>query len=670
MFYSRRNFAFIFVCLFAASCSSATPEDTHPGATIEELYPDGCDPIVAAEFCGYPFPSDTWTIATTSTPTGRAVRFHRTHMMPQRTSYVNNQETLAYQDATLFDDFDGFSPGGQMVFSLPGVTIVGTAGVTTIERSLEDASLTVIIDAETGARVPHFVEKDPQPADSTRGMILVRPVVRLRSGKRYIVAVRGMMDENQHVAPSTAAFEALRDRRSYPAHPSVASRRAHFETIFDDLEAAGVRRSELQLAWDFTTSSDAHNTARLVSMYEAGLAELAAAPASYTITSMLDNVDAHIARRIEGTVHVPMYLTDAGGPGATMMLADGMPSQAGYVDVPFLLQIPVSAVAPMGGAAAAKPIVQHGHGLFGARTEADGDSWRSFIDDNGFVMLSMDWWGLSDGDLLAVGAVASEGDIRNFRTVPDRGQQAMLNFLYGLSAAMNGLVTDPATQINGHPTIDPVDPKYMGVSLGGIYGSVYLTLSPDIDRGVLMVPGQPFGLLLPRNASTFPALHYLLENNSLNDGAAVPLAVEYIQMLWDRVEPNGYTHLMLEDPANVLPFAHEHHVVVMDAIGDKTVTTLGAHIMARTLGLPELGPVPRTVYGFTPTTGPITGNAFVEFDFGPAESTTQIPNPAPGDPHSALITVSATSVFPRAMAASFLQTGSISNLCSGACDPD
>lgn len=674
MSYRSRHFASVVFAVFSSfagpACGGEAPEDTHTGATVEELYPDGCDPIVPAEFCGFPFPTDVWSVPEATSPTGLMVHFHRDRMAPMRSELVGGETVQSYQDATLFDDFDGFSPGAQMIFNFPGATLVGTAPVTDIARSLEADSPTVIVDAETGEHVAHFVETDLLAADVSRQMIMMRPAARLRAGKRYIVAVRGLVDGNGALVAPTSAFRALRDGRRHE-HPSVGARRARYEAMFDTLETAGVSRRTLQLAWDFTTSTDAHNTARMVAMYEAGLAELAVAPASYSITAMQDNPSSHIARRIEGTVHVPMYLTGTGGPGSTMMLSYGLPSQSGYVDVPFLLQIPNSAVAPVASAAAPKPILQHGHGLFGSRTEADGNEWRSFVDDNGFVILSMDWWGLADGDLLAVGAVATTGDIRELRTVPDRGQQAMLNFLYGLNAAMNGLVTDPATQINGHPTIDPVNPRYMGVSLGGIYGSVYLTLSPYIDRGTLMVPGQPFGLLLPRNTSAFPSLRYLLENVSLNDGAAVPLALEYLQMLWDRGEPNGYTHLMLSDPMNVLPFARDHHVLIMDAIGDKTVTTLGAAEMARTIGVPEITPVPRQVFGLAQMAGPIAnGSGFVEFDFGPMESTTQLPNPNGGDPHSALIQISSTSAIPRAMAANFLNTGVISNMCSGACDPN
>lgn len=661
------RFVSLLVLALIGACR-ADSEHTYPDATIEDLYPDGCDPIVAAAYCGYPFPSDAFTIADPTSATGRRVRFHRTRMMPLR--YADSGASSYYQDPTLFDDFDGFSPGSELLFNLGFVDLTGTASITDVSRSLDADSPTVVLDAETGERVAHFVEVDPRPIEEDRRMVSIRPVARLRSGHRYIVAVRGIRDTYVGtVIEPTPAFAALRDGRRFDAHPSIGHRRAHYEEMFAFLAAHGVDRTDLQLVWDFTTSSDEHNTARMVTIVEAGLAELGVGAPSYTITNVTDAPDGNIARRIEGTVRVPMYLTGDGGPSSTMVLdADGMPVRMGDVDVPFLLQIPVSAVGT--ASANPKPVLQHGHGLFGSRTEADGSQWRSFADANGYVLLSMDWWGLSSADLIAAAAVAGSGDARDFRTVPDRGQQAMLNFVYGLRAVTRGLATDAQTQINGFPTIDTANPRYMGVSLGGIYGSVYLTLSPDIDRGVLMVPGQPFGLLLPRNRSTYPALYTLFSNGSLLDPSAVPLALGLVQMLWDRSEPDGYTHLMLNDPDGTLPFAHDHHVFVMDAIGDQTVTTLGAQIMARTIGLPMLGQNPRTVFGMTDTTGPIVGSAFAEFDFGPPESLTQIPSSASGDPHGALISENTTGAIPRAMAARFLLDGTVENLCSGPCDPN
>lgn len=45
---------------------------------------------------------------------------------------------------------------------------------------------------------------------------------------------------------------------------------------------------------------------------------------------------------------------------------------------------------------------------------------------------------------------------------------------------------------------------------GGIFGSVYMSVTTDVTRGVIGVGGGPYGLLLPRSAD-FTALFDVLK---------------------------------------------------------------------------------------------------------------------------------------------------------------
>lgn len=652
--------------LFTSSACDDSTSRTPP--TIEAIYPDGCDPIVDRSFCGYPFPSDVFTVADASSRTGRRVHFHRTEMRPLRYADDGDGYREHRQDPTIFDDLDGFAGGTPVLFAIPGGTLTGTASVTDIAASLAPDAKVVLVDADTGEKIANFVEFDAAISDVSRAAFYVQPAKRLTGGHRYLVAVRGIVDANGALLPPTDAFAALRDRRSLASEPSVATRRTRYEALFTRLEELGVPRDDLQLAWDFTVMSDATVTGRLRTMFERGVADLAGTAPTYTITSTTDGVTADIARVVRGTVRVPKYLTGTGSAGSTMTLdASGNPTSNGTFDVPFTLQIPTSAVGA--GSASPKPVLQYGHGIFGNQTEADGSAQRQLANQHGYALLALDWWGLSgSGDLGYVSTVASTGSASAFRSVTDRGQQAMLNQFYGLRAVIDGLAADPATFIGGFPTIDPNEPRYLGVSLGGLYGGILATVSPDIGRSVLMVPGQPISLVLPRNSSTYQPLRYLLVS-SLGDEAYPFLLFGLIETLGERCDPSGYTQQLPRTPTAELPFARAHRVLVMDAIGDKTVTTLGAAIMARSMGLPLLGPAARPVFGLSEVGGPIDGSAFVEFDFGPTESTTQLPNPAPGDPHGALI-YGAGAAIPSTMAMQFLSTGIVTNLCSSACDPN
>src|SRR6185369_8911884 len=92
---------------------------------------------------------------------------------------------------------DGFSPATPILVHMPGARVTGLASpenATTIAHSLDTDSPTVIIEAETGARVPHFAELDMSQDNAYWRAFMIRPVVRLKSSTRYIVAIRNVVD--------------------------------------------------------------------------------------------------------------------------------------------------------------------------------------------------------------------------------------------------------------------------------------------------------------------------------------------------------------------------------------------------------------------------------------------------------------------------------------------
>ena len=108
------------------------------------------------------------------------------------------------------------------------------------------------------------------------------------------------------IEPS-AAFKALRDK--IPTRdPNVEERRAHFESIFAMLTAAGVKRQELQVAWDFTTGSIHSLTNRLVSARDDALKRLGPAGPEFRITKVQSNYSSDMDKLVEGTMMVPTYL--------------------------------------------------------------------------------------------------------------------------------------------------------------------------------------------------------------------------------------------------------------------------------------------------------------------------------------------------------------------------
>src|SRR5262245_31098288 len=133
---------FLAAVLLAAACkgsaSSAPPPDPTGGMPL--LGAD-CDPLVP-QHCGLPFPSNVWledgkvTFGATTLP-----------------AHVNQ----APLDGALFTDKDGFSPTQAAIVFLKGAVDDGLPTPDTIAGSLAPDSPTILMDAESGERIPHFI---------------------------------------------------------------------------------------------------------------------------------------------------------------------------------------------------------------------------------------------------------------------------------------------------------------------------------------------------------------------------------------------------------------------------------------------------------------------------------------------------------------------------------
>lgn len=618
--------------------------DSEPKSTI----PEYCDPIVP-EFCAYPFPSNLWLVPDPSMPSGKRVE------IDPRTLPVSDDGTIT--QGTPFRFSDGFSPGNEFITYLPGMTIEGLADADHIEDSVLDSSPTIILDEATGERIPHWAELDMQAEVPDQRALLIRPAVRLDDEHTYIVAVRNVKDAAGAVIPASPAFAAFRDRGRYP-HPTFKPRRARYEQIFTALAAAGVERASLQIAWDMTTSSQENQSSRMLHVRDEGLETLGDAVPTFVIDEMIEAPQAGVARRLKGHVEVPLYLTTTGLGGQAILDEQGLPTQNGTAMFPFSVVITDAAVT-----SPTDTVLQYGHGIFGTQEDVMRGEIVALANSMNAVIVATDWLGMSTVDAASIGLVVISGELETFVTVPDRGQQGMLNAMYALRVVTRGLAAHASTMIGGDQILSPGARYFVGNSLGGIYGSTYVSISPDIERAVLFVPGQPFSMLLPRS-EVFSRFDGLLDNFFGNDLRTHPYLLALVQMLWDRVEPTGFSNHIFDDP---FPGSFGPDVMVIDAIGDPSVSTRGARIMARTMGLTSLSPANRPVLGVPVATGPVQGRAFLEVSFGlPPEAVTNTSFPQTPNPHD----MPFQNAGIRAIAKAFLETGIATNTCEGTCDPN
>ncbi|MFO7563132.1 MAG: hypothetical protein R6X02_10855 [Enhygromyxa sp.] len=605
-----------------------------------------CDPLVPS-YCGFPFPNNVFSSDDPSTETGRRLAFTEA-LMPVGAGHQ------PVPDAWL--DSDGFSPASTMLAHFPGATVEGLASPESIELSLAADSRTILLEAETGARIPHWAELDMSHGADSQRAFMIRPAIRLEPDTRYIVAIRGLVDQNGATLEPSSGFAALRDA-SPSDEPSIEQRRGLYADIFGRLADAGVPREDLQLAWDFTTASDTNITERLLHMRDEGLAMLGDAP-SLTITNVDVDPQPGLAMRVTGELSVPLYLDDPGPGGRMSFGADGLPEPIGTTSYPFMALIPTSAFEqPVG-------LMQFGHGLFGSYQDVDDELLATLAVDHQFIVFASSWIGMAGEDVLHIATLLQSGRLDDWPSVVDRLSQGVFNAL-ALMRAMRTSFAD-APEIVG-PNAEPLQldlesSYYFGASQGGIIGSTYMALSTDVERGVLAVPGQPYSLLLNRSKAWQELA--TLANAAYPSTLDTRFAIELMQVVWDRSEPSGYSRHVIDDP---LPGSPSHEVLVLAAIGDHLVTTLGAHQMARELGIPQLAPANREVFWIDEVEPPYAGSALIEYDFGlPPVPLTNVPMTEGKDPHGALADVPIAVLTIE----QFLRTGVVESFCDGVCDPD
>ncbi len=631
-----------------AGSTTGLPDDEQPLDPDELEWPTlDCDPI-APGFCAFPFPSNVFTSANTSRATGRQVE------LPVEI-YTNG-------DAEPWTWSDGFSPSAAMMVFMPDATAQGLPTHADFDASLSPDSPTVVIDAETGERIAHHAELDWTAIDPQRRSLFIYPTTRLPGGRRYIVAIRNVLDPQGEPLPASPAFAALRDRTELPEEPSVESRRALYGDIFYRLGQADVERETLQVAWDFHTATDESNTGWLLHMRDETFAELGDESPPYTLTVVDDqwNTD-DFMYRLEGTFEAPLYL-DSAVPGTARLrhAEDGTPMAEGTMDVHFWMIIPNSAEATPAG------LVQHGHGLLGSGSQSQNSHFREYSSQYNRVIFGIDWIGMASEDELFIAATVTNGDTAGLASMTDRMHQGALNQLLAMRVAAAGLAQDP--MLTG--LIDPDQRYWYGISQGGILGGVYMATTTEVERGVLDVPGQPYNLLLNRSVD-FDQFFDLMRLR-FPDPVEIAYVLGSLQLLWDRVEPTGYTH-RIRDP---LPNTPPHEVLMTAARGDHQVTTLGAHHMARSVGAVHLDSGNGEIWGLDTVRSTHTGSALVEYDFGlPPDPFCNLPQTACDDPHGDLRRLTEA----RDQLDHFLQTGEVANFCAdevcsfpvqGMCEPD
>jgi len=547
------------------------------------------------------------------------------------------------------------------------VSLDGTVGHDDISAYAAADARTVILDAETGERIPHFVELDETAEDPDQRTLMIRPVTPMAHGRRHIVAIRGLHSTSGGEIPASEAFAALRDGESTNSW-DIEGRRKHFEDhIFPALERAGFPRSELQLAWDFTTVSQQSSLGNILHMRDDALSRLPPEGPAYTIDEARTEINdcsgdgENIHKTLYGHVTVPLY-TDIDGPGARLNFdGDGLAQANGTTEPEFIIRIPCSLAenprqTPM--------VLQYGHGLLGDLGEARSGWLSEMANDLGYVVFAMTWTGMSTLDAGPI-TIMLAADISEFGLLPERSQQGFVEWVYGLRMMQTSLAQDPnllyPTNDGEVSLIEGAKVGYYGNSQGAILGGAYTAVSPDLERVVLGVGGMPYALLLSRSSDFDP--FFALFKQKFLDHKQITLLLVAVQTLWDPGEASGYALQMNGAPLEGTP---PKDVLLQVARGDAQVTVLGAHVMARAYGASTVSPQTRPIWGVDEQAPGFSGSALVEYQYSdvPEEPFTNLPPDHDFDTHECPRREPAGQLQIR----DFLEQGVINHYCDGICE--
>jgi len=467
-------------------------------------------------------------------------------------------------------------------------------------------SPTLIVDTKTGELVPHYTDLDGRADDPTRQAIVLHPLVSLSPDTRYVVALRNVKQPNGSLAPAAEGFRRLRD--GVTGDPELDALSVRWEDdVMAPLEALGVSRSELQLAWDFTTTTGELARADMLKVRELTMAWLESNAPEVHVESVEDHDSGPIFRVIKGTLTGPMFLAED-APGSELHRdGDGAVAQNGLVSFPFTIQVPFSVREQEGPGRA----LGYGHGFFGSQGEAEGGLAKTIASQLHAVTFAIDWWGMSRADL---GSVVSSitGSPANTAAFTDRVHQAMANWMTMTTAIRTVLPTLPELQRDdAEAYYDAEQVFFFGASQGHILGGTLAALDPNLSRVVLNVGGAGLSHLMFRSLSFAPFLMAI--------DASFPERLDHqkfaamLQIPLDRIDPATYAPLVVSNP---LQGSHpDRRVLVQIGLGDVQVPNLGSFLHTRLLGIPQLMPNEHPIFGVPQVEAPQSSAASV-YDFG------------------------------------------------------
>ena len=580
------------LCLFVVALSVTACGD-NGGSGI----PAECNPL-GGEGCLLPWPSSAYEVADSTTATGRRVSIPKT-AMPHNIDNV-------YVDPISINRWDGFSPTGPLLVAFPGgISSDGLPTWKNPDASLAIDSPIVLVNANTGERAAFFAELDMNTPDAEKRNLVIHPLERLATNAHYVIGVRKSVKALDGTElPLSPAFAAAVAGTGF-GHSRFDAKR--YATIFSALETAGVAKTDLAIAWDYHTASDDFLRRDLTTMRDAAVAAIGTNGANLAFTAQMQGARAGLYKSYLGTYKSPDFLTNGEADESQLRRdASALPQMDGMRDARFAALIP-DCVASM---PQPRPTIVFGHGLFGSAEEYLKDDFViDLAQDHCFVIIAGDFIGLTSRQLALAPLAAN--DMNKGTHISEKLAQSVIDFIALESVARGPMRTAPEFAYNGVPVIDASKTYYVGGSLGGIMGNVFMAYDPNIIRGVLAVPGGVWSLLFERSN----AWHLLkgAAQGAYEDQFHYQINLALLGMAFEPYDPITTAAHVIKDP---LPTVPVKNILMWYAVGDCLVSNMSTEMVAREMGIPQLAPSVKPVWRMPAVTGPLA-NGITLYDEHP-----------------------------------------------------
>jgi hypothetical protein len=527
-------------------------------------------------------------------------------------------------DLGRLERLDGFPVSTCMVVRLPGQAIgaEGLPGLDDLEASLAEDSPIWLVDLDARERIPFFAELDAYPglAPEERTLIL-RPQHPLPAGGHVGVALTdAMASASGEPLRTPPRFAALRSGDQIPL--DLAPRAEGYRQLIDALEAAGLARQRLLLAWDFHVASTDRSLApfdRLLGLKREHMPPVPTWDPGFEVVQPGDrDWDDPVKDGAwrTGVVRFPFpHFVD--GLGRVTLDEEGLPTLGASDLIEVQILVPESV---RGAAAGTVPVLIFGHGILAHPADYldaanDEGGTVELVNQLGMIAVGTEWRGLTRRDLLEVAAIAM--DFGRLPTLTDRLLDGLTNALLMErlpSTAFAGLEIFSAVDGSGS-MIDPEQLRYYGISLGGIEGTVLMANAERVPYGVLHLAGGAWSQMLERS-SNWASLERLMVRG-LPLARERQLAYAIMQSFWDPVDP------VLHAAAGRLSGVS---ALWQMSMGDEQVPNFATEILLRAAQAPLITPAVHPAWNLASAAAPTPpGSAgLFQFDSG-------IAAPAPGN---------------------------------------